>query len=897
MQTCPEGKSGVLNIHLTPYWRIDDGDFFDVIYDSAAKNTLTSVVEELAPDSPRRFALDHVSFLARWWDDQNMTSRARFRRLVDSGRIEPIGGGWTQTDEATVHYSAFVDQMTLGLRWLQDTLGDCARPRVAWQMEPWGHSVEVASILAQAGYNGMFVGRLSPEQKFVWKADSTLGDSGEIFAISMERGWPDGFCFDSECSKDKITVANGMQKAENFIRNVSAKARKTNHVIVHLGGDYQVAAFNFENIDNLIRYVNAKHRGLPKVRAFYSTPSCFLRALLEANEEWPELNEEDLFPYSEGPAYSTGMYTSHPTLKGLVRRASAQLEACKQLSVLGFVHSKDVVAFRETVALVQHYDIITGTGRPDTLAEYQAQLKSGMSRCRLVMDEALRVVLWEGNSVSQMQFQHCDEDDCPHLDTDESWLIAYNPLAFGYSRYFRLPAKPGFSYLVDGHPAQTMPGGKEFVVRVALEALGAVAVHVTRSVIPKTITTPAPGLVRLRARSKLVVIRNKRYRLLVDSTTGLLYGVMMRGGQQIVLRQTFMAYHAYQGSSRPAADARIFSPVNEEPYHLGHNVSYRIVKGTHVQELHQEFAGWLRQVVRLYESEDVIEMEWEIGPVPVDDHKGKEIVSRFESTVRSGDRFFTDVNGRRSIERRRKYQEGSPVAANFYPVTSWVFLTDESKDVQLTVFPDRSQAASSRGPGRVELLVQRRLLGDAEETVRGKQWVHLGSIGEGQHMLRNFSRRVVWTPSVVMLDARHTYFTNLTHTHWTGLRQPLPPHVHLLSLERISGERVLVRFEYHPPESFNGTVPVHFPASRLLKNQALYQMLETSLGSTQDKDEVLHFLWRRRGRAPVSQAQRMRVWLKRGTGSRFEDTVSLRPGQIRTFVARADRLRSRLVPS
>ncbi|XP_064479802.1 lysosomal alpha-mannosidase-like [Ornithodoros turicata] len=884
--TCPEGKAGVLNIHLVPYWRLDNEGV-------EAKNSFSSVLQELSPDSPRRFSFDHVSLLSRWWEDQNVSSRSRLRLLVDSGRVEPVGGGWTQTDEAAVHYTSFVDQLTLGLQWLEDHLGDCARPRVAWQLDPWGHSVEMASLFAQTGLNGIFLGRMSPPgYKFLWKADSTLGDSGEIFGVSTERGWPEGFCFDPGCTKDKLTVANGMKKAETFIRNVTSKPRKTNHILVPLGGDFQVAAYSYENIDNLIRYVNAKHRSLPKVRAFYSTPSCYLRALLETNSEWPEMDGHDLFPHSQGPAYSTGMYSSRPALKGIIRRAGAQLEVCKQLSVLGFVHSKDVTALRGTVALGQSHNIITGTGRGELLSDYEARLQAGVAQCTLVMDEALRVLLWEGNSVSQMQLNHCNGTDRGCLDVDESWLIIYNPLSFSYALYIRLPAKSGFTYLADGKPIPNVPGTNEAVARVELEALGPVAVHLSRSEASTITTVPPLPTKSHKAKSKLMVIRNKRYRVLVDTTTGLLSGVMLRGGQQVVLRQTFMAYHAYQGTSRPAADARIFSPVNEEPFHLGHNVTYRIIKGSLVQELHQEFGPWLRQVVRLYDSEDVIELEWEMGAVPVDDRKGKEIVTRFESTVRSGDRFSTDINGRRSIERRRKHQDGSPVAANFYPVTSWVFLTDDAKDLQLTVFPDRSQAASSPGPGRIELLVQRRLLGDPEEKVTGKHWIHLGSVEEGQRFLRTFGSRVAYPPVLAMVDARHTYFTNLTRTRWSGLRQPLPEHLHLLSLERISGERLLVRFEYAPPGK--GQSPVHFPVSRLLKNQVLYQILETSLGSTQDKDEILHFLWRRR--SPVSEAQRMRVWLKRGTRSRFEDTVSFRPGQIRTFVARADRLRSRLLP-
>ena len=51
-------------------------------------------------------------------------------------------------DEAATHYNAIVDQMTWGFKRLNDTFGECARPRVAWQIDPFGHSKEQVSTEA-----------------------------------------------------------------------------------------------------------------------------------------------------------------------------------------------------------------------------------------------------------------------------------------------------------------------------------------------------------------------------------------------------------------------------------------------------------------------------------------------------------------------------------------------------------------------------------------------------------------------------------------------------------------------------------------------------------------------------------------------------------------------------
>ena len=52
-------------------------------------------------------------------------------------------------DEASTHYAAIIDQHTLGLQFLRKEFGDCGRPRVAWQIDPFGHAREMTSLFAQ----------------------------------------------------------------------------------------------------------------------------------------------------------------------------------------------------------------------------------------------------------------------------------------------------------------------------------------------------------------------------------------------------------------------------------------------------------------------------------------------------------------------------------------------------------------------------------------------------------------------------------------------------------------------------------------------------------------------------------------------------------------------------
>ncbi len=100
-----------------------------------------------------------------------------------------------------------------------------------------------------------------------------------------------------------------------------------------MGNDfnYQNANTWYKNLDKLIKYVNKgsevlTSKGQKPIHAFYSTPSCYLKALHEANRTWT-IKSDDYFPYASDPhAFWTGYFTSRPAFKGMIRRGNNALQ-------------------------------------------------------------------------------------------------------------------------------------------------------------------------------------------------------------------------------------------------------------------------------------------------------------------------------------------------------------------------------------------------------------------------------------------------------------------------------------------------------------------------------------------------------------------------------------------
>uniref|UniRef100_A0A8D0G8J9 Lysosomal alpha-mannosidase n=1 Tax=Sphenodon punctatus TaxID=8508 RepID=A0A8D0G8J9_SPHPU len=263
--SCPVARPDMLNVHLIPHTHNDVGWLKTVnqyfygarndIQHAGVQYILDSVIPQLLADPAKRFIYVEVAFFARWWGLQGEAVRRAVRQLVSEGRLEFVNGGWSMNDEATVHYSAVIDQMSLGLRFLRRTFGECGRPLTAWHIDPFGHSREQASLFAQMGFDGFFVGRIDYQDKAqretlremeqLWRASGSLAPPGaDLFTGVLPNGYnpPMALCWDQFCSDDPIvddaSDDNNVQRVVKYFLGTAASQQEymAPHLVLAPGG-------------------------------------------------------------------------------------------------------------------------------------------------------------------------------------------------------------------------------------------------------------------------------------------------------------------------------------------------------------------------------------------------------------------------------------------------------------------------------------------------------------------------------------------------------------------------------------------------------------------------------------------------------------------------------------
>ena len=933
-QSCNPTKPGAINVHLVPHSHDDAGWLKTVdqyyfgeksrIQLASIHDTLDTVVEELVKDPTRKFTQVETGYMWRWWTEQDDVVRNKTLQLINSGQLQFAGGGWSMNDEATTHFVSIINNLELGVNWLQDNLGACSVPDIAWQIDPFGHSKEQARIFAEMGYKGLFFARIDFQEKEMRKASKTLqmvweGESRDetksIFTGVFDEHYtpPAGFCWDVLCDDEPINddpklpqMYNVDSRIDEFTDQVNSHVKyykDRHHIMFLMGGDfhYQFASQNYNNMDKLINHMNNRSKETG-IHLLYSTPGCYLKSLYKDNYTYPR-QTKDFFPYaSDEGSFWTGYFTSRPSIKIQDRIGQRDLLVCRQIEVLESTLETDVVFnMQRAMGLMQHHDAVTGTERTHVASDYTQRLyeatqgcqsqnvnimkkKSGMSSTKIIADLPYEPKTYCPN---------LNSTDCPITENSETFIIfIYNPLSHKTNTYIRLPVRATnlSLYTLDGRslsvqmnnipnhikkiPSRNSSAEFEAIFKVHdIPALGFTAIFATKKSkgVPVSLTEEIPD-------------HN-------NSNTNL----NNRNDIDIKLQYYESCGDVYSLHDKNSG-AYVFNPNQHGKHDFQSNKSFTII-GPIVNETFTVYDDWGVVALREYLEEEYTEVAWQVGPIP--DFIGTEVVIVYSSNLTSNGTFYTDSNGRQMIKRvRSSYAEDKFETSNYYPVTSRIELRSKNGEL-MTVLPDRSEGGTSLVDGEIELMLHRRLfyddgfgVGEALNEVEQFGEVKQGLVALGKHMVlaghtlqqarvkmfqNNFPPQLSFLPVNMDLNA----WLESSFTEYSGLLKELPPNVQVLTLARRNCNTVLLRL-YNMMDGKENKDPVQVDLDGLLTEFKVLKLQEQNLSAAKDlkSTDKERLKWRTAGGAsnPPKKCKTMTNFV-----------VELKPEQIRTFLLTVQR--------
>ncbi|KAL3662906.1 hypothetical protein V7S43_011854 [Phytophthora oleae] len=919
-----------LNVHLIAHSHDDPGWLMgvDQYYMEKVQYILDTAVEELVRDPNRQFMFVEQSFFQRWWHEQGSEVRGIVKQLVKEGRLDlTVNGGWCMHDEATPHYIAMVDQTAYGHQLLMDEFG--ISPRIGWQIDPFGHSATQGSLLSQGvGFDALYFARIdyqdygnrkkNKDLEFIWRPSKSRGKASQVFT---------GEIIDHYCPPGKFDFGNNgnqiqddadlhdydvCDEVEQFVNNAKMRggASKGNHVFIPMGCDFQFDNSRrwFKNMDKLIHYVNQDGR----VNVLYSNLSYYTDLKREEGLTW-SVKTDDFFPYgSARDDYWSGFFTSRPTLKRFTQVANTLLQQVRQLdAVYQSHHSSPLVALQRAVGLVQHHDGLSGTEKQSVADDYALRLNDGILQAEKEMNEVLFVIgekepyhfcLLANTSVCDVSTQNTNFE-----------VLVHNALARTSVQTLSIPIthKSAEVTLLSGDAnvreqnvyvalpvhSETRVAPYSFVFSAELKPLST-----TRFLVKQKDTNDGvqeeyadAGANSVEGDSKngdVVVLENQLLRVEISKSTGSITKLANKKKNiQIPLSLDVAYYQAFQGDG-PKSGAYVFRPDSNKTYPVTGNgsddtatksmppvtmvnlqLSNAATGGrTSVPRVAFKIGNWVTLEYRVNDADEFLEIEWTVGPVPIADKKGKEVIVRFDAgkSIASDAALYTDSNGLEFMKRVRNHRDTwnltlhdnqEAVAANYFPITTGAYIKDAKH--QLNVVTDRAQGAASLADGQVEVMVHRRLLADDGKgvaeflneteavydsttkkqvtkglTVRGNFFVNVDSAKDGMRSIRSKMESQFFRPLTVFRKPATSEVE--AKVPWLRVGE-FPANVGLTTLQELSKQCLLVRLSHlyavDEHSTLSKPVTVDFSTLFSVENAKVSELTELVLTGTKEISE------------------------------------------------------------
>ena len=332
----------VCNAHIDPVWlwHWEDG--------------LTEAIStfRIAADfceTHRGFVFNHnEALLYRWIEQHDPSLFARIEDLVVAGRWHISGGAYLQPDVNNPHGESHIRQFLLGLSYFKEKFR--ARPRTAYNFDPFGHPEGFAQILTGCGMNSYIFCRPDygthdlPVGPFRWRDRS----GAEIV---------------TRRSDDHYLSNSGIRTIlDKWLPHYQAEPET---MILWGVGNHGGGVTRAEYAD-LLRYMK-EH---PEYEWLHSTPDSFFAEVRKRRTKLPIVTGEIENSFA-------GCYTSLSRVKRAHRAAESLMRTTENLCALAWWHgfatypTEDLqVAWRD-ILFCEFHDILPGScvpaGEKDTL--------------------------------------------------------------------------------------------------------------------------------------------------------------------------------------------------------------------------------------------------------------------------------------------------------------------------------------------------------------------------------------------------------------------------------------------------------------------------------------------------------------------------------------------------
>lgn len=421
-----------------------------------------------------------------------------------------------------------------------------------------------------------------------------------------------------------------------------------------------------------------------------------------------------------------------------------------------------------------------------------------------------------------------------------------------------------------------------------------------------------------------LVVSNEMTSVKFDPATGAMVSISANGAT-LPVSQSWGYYTSFDatidkpGDDTPRADqnsgAYVFRPST--PGQMLHSIGYlanaaRVFKrpwGVEVQTKFEE--PWIQQTTRVVNNLPYIEVQYTIGPIPIDDKRGKEIVTRLATPIESNATFFTDSNGREFWERKRDSRPSwpmevfEPVSGNYYPVNAAIYIEDDTNS--MSVLTDRTQGGTSLVDGSIELMAQRRTLADdgrgvdepLNETVggvtpyppygkaerqgegviiRGTYRIMVGKGNSGASLARSEMDEAFASPSIFVASSPAGPDSPPVRAALSSLTEALPSNIMLVTFKKLDkSKKYLIRLghQYGVDEDTTLSKEVTLDLAVLFSSFNVLGASERTLSGNQGWNDWLeHRLdWIGLGSTPV-----------KSDVDDKQTTVTLKPMEVRTFI-------------